>query len=137
MIILALPVGLIQTNCYIVGCQDTNEGAVIDPGGDPERILAEIDRLSLSVKYILNTHAHFDHTDANGALVEATGAPLAIHPQDRPILEAAGGAAWFGLNASPSPPPDVELHDGDRVLQGHSPDRVKIRRRSLAEVHET
>jgi glyoxylase-like metal-dependent hydrolase (beta-lactamase superfamily II) len=118
LIILALPVGLIQTNCYIVGCQDTKEGAVIDPGGDPERILAEIERHALSVKYVLNTHGHFDHTDANGALVKATGAPLAIHPQDRPILESAGGAAWFGLNASPSPPPDVELHDGDELAIG-------------------
>ena len=118
MIILALPVGLIQTNCYIVGCQETKEGAVIDPGGDPELILAEIESHALSVKYVLNTHGHFDHTDANGALVEATGASLAIHPQDRPILESAGGAAWFGLNASPSPPPDVELHDGDELAIG-------------------
>jgi hydroxyacylglutathione hydrolase len=119
LIVIALPVGLIQTNCYIVGCEDTKEGAIIDPGGHPDRILAEVKRLSLAIRYVLNTHAHFDHTDANGAIVEATGARLAIHPQDRPLLEASGGAAIFGLRADPSPPPDLELHDGDSLEIGN------------------
>lgn len=135
MIIVALPVGLIQTNCYVVGCEETKVGAVIDPGGHPERILAEVEHHGLAVKYVLNTHGHFDHTEANGALVAATGAPLAIHPQDQSLLEAAGGAAWFGMSADSSPPPDLELHDGDeleigqlhfRVLHtpGHTPGHV-------------
>ena len=118
MIIVALPVGLIQTNCYIAGCEETKEGVVIDPGGHPDRILAEIERQGLAIKYVLNTHAHFDHTDANGAIVEATGAPLAIHPQERPLLQASGGAALFGLQADPSPPPDLELNDGDELEVG-------------------
>ena len=135
MIISTLPVGLIQTNCYLVGCEETREGAVIDPGGHPERILAEVDRHRLAIKYVLNTHAHFDHTDANGAIVQATGASLALHPQDRPLLQASGGAALFGLEADASPAPDLELHDGDelevgtlrfRVLHtpGHTPGHV-------------
>ncbi len=119
MIISVLPVGLIQTNCYVVGCEQTREGVVIDPGGHPDRILAEIERLGLTIRYILNTHAHFDHTDANGALVKATGAPLAIHREDRPLLEASGGAAVFGLRANPSPPPDLELRGGDRLEVGN------------------
>jgi hydroxyacylglutathione hydrolase len=135
LIIVTLPVGLIETNCYVVGCEQTKEGAVIDPGGDPRRILAEVERQGLAIKYVLNTHAHFDHTDANGAIVEATGAPLALHAADRPILAAAGGAAWFGLHADPGPPPGLELRDGDELqigklrLQvlytpGHSPGHV-------------
>lgn len=118
MIIVTLPVGLIQTNCYIVGCEETREGVVIDPGGHPQRILSEVDRHRLAIKYVLNTHAHFDHTDANGAIVEATSAPLALHPADRPILKASGGAALFGLHADPSPPPELELHDGDELTVG-------------------
>ena len=118
MIIVALPVGMIQTNCYIAGCEETKEGVVIDPGGHPDRILAEIERQGLAIKYVLNTHAHFDHTDANGAIVEATGAPLAIHPKERPLLQASGGAALFGLHADPSPPPDLELEDGDELEVG-------------------
>jgi glyoxylase-like metal-dependent hydrolase (beta-lactamase superfamily II) len=135
LIIIPLPVGLIQTNCYIVGCEETHEGAVIDPGGHPERILAEVEAHGLTIKYVLNTHAHFDHTDANGALVEATGATLALHPGDRSLLEMSGGAGFFGLEAEPSPPPTLELYDGDvlavgdlrfRVLHtpGHTPGHV-------------
>lgn len=119
MLIVALPVGLIQTNCYIAGCEETLEGAIIDPGGHPDRILAEVERCGLAIKYVLNTHAHFDHTDANGALVEATGASLALHPLEQPLLAASGGAALFGLQADPSPPPDLDLHDGDELEVGH------------------
>jgi glyoxylase-like metal-dependent hydrolase (beta-lactamase superfamily II) len=126
---------MIQTNCYIAACEETKEAAIIDPGGNPERILAEVERQELTVKLVLNTHAHFDHTDANGAIVEATGAPLALHPEDEPLLRASGGAALFGLHADPSPLPDLELRDGDelelgtlcfRVLHtpGHTPGHV-------------
>jgi glyoxylase-like metal-dependent hydrolase (beta-lactamase superfamily II) len=118
LIIASLPVGLIQTNCYVVGCEETKEGAVIDPGGHPERILAEVERHGLAIKYVLDTHAHFDHTEANGAIVQATGASLALHPDDLPLLEASGGAALFGMHADPSPPPDLELHDGDEIKVG-------------------
>jgi hydroxyacylglutathione hydrolase len=135
LIIATLPVGMIQTNCYIAGCEETKEGAIIDPGGHPERILAEVERHGLAIKAVLNTHAHFDHTDANGAIVQSTGAPLALHPLDQPLLKASGGAAMFGLQADPSPPPDLDLHDGDeleigtlrfRVLHtpGHTPGHV-------------
>ena len=134
-IVATLPVGMIQTNCYIVGCEETKQAAIIDPGGHPDRILAEIARRGLTAKMVLNTHGHFDHTDANGAVVRATGAPLAIHPADRQLLQIAGGAAWFGVRATPGPEPDLELHDGDELqigalrLQvlhtpGHSPGHV-------------
>lgn len=118
MIIATLPVGLIQTNCYVVGCEETKEGVIIDPGGHPDRILAEVDRRGLTVKYVLNTHGHFDHTDANGAIVAATGALLALHPEDRTLLAASGGAALFGLEADQSPPPDLDLRDGDQLEVG-------------------
>ena len=118
MIIVTLPVGLIQTNCYVVGCEETKEGVIIDPGGDPDRILAEVQRQGLTVRYVLNTHAHFDHTEANGAIVEATGAILALHPDDRTLLDAAGGAAMFGVSADTSPPPDLDLHDADELAIG-------------------
>lgn len=124
MIVVALPVGLIQTNCYVVGCEETREGVVIDPGGHPERILAQVEQHGLSIKYVLNTHAHFDHTEANGAIIVATGAPLAIHPLERPLLEAAGGAALFGMSANTSPTPDLALNDGDELAVGRLRFRV-------------
>jgi glyoxylase-like metal-dependent hydrolase (beta-lactamase superfamily II) len=91
---------------------------VIDPGEEAERILAEINSLGLTIKYILNTHAHFDHILANGPLVNATGAPLAIHPLDLPLLRQNGGASLFGLDASPSPEPDLLLAEGDTISFG-------------------
>ena len=135
MIVVTLPVGIIQTNCYIVGCEETHEGAIIDPGGHANRILAEVERLGLTIRFVLNTHAHFDHTDGNKGVVEATGAALALHPLDRPILEAGGGGAWFGMKTAAGPAPTLDLHDGDQLqvgklsLQvlhtpGHSPGHV-------------
>ena len=137
MIIETLPVGLLQANCYIVGCSETKEAAVIDPGGDPDVILAALARHGLTLRYVLDTHGHFDHTEANGALVEATGAQLAAHALEKPLLEAAGGAAFFGLHAEAGPAPDLELKDGDelavgtlclRVLHtpGHTPGHVSF-----------
>lgn len=135
MILQILTVGLIQTNCYIIGCEQTKEGAIIDPGGHPERILRAVREAGLTVRYVLNTHCHFDHMAANADVVAATGAPLAAHPAERPILESRGGAAWFGVPISASPLPDLELADGQtlevgmlriQVLHtpGHSPGSV-------------
>lgn len=118
MLIKQLPVGPIQTNCYIAGCEETKEGVVIDPGDEAERILAEIKKDGLTIKYILNTHAHFDHILANAALMQATGAPLAIHPLDIPLLRAGGGAQSFGLTVPPAPEPDIELAEGDTIAFG-------------------
>ncbi len=118
MIVKQLPVGPIQTNCYIVGCEETKEGVVIDPGAEAERILSEVKALGLTIKYILNTHAHFDHIQANDALVKATGAPLALHPLDLPLLRQGGGAAWFGQEVLPSPEPDLALTEGDTLTFG-------------------
>jgi glyoxylase-like metal-dependent hydrolase (beta-lactamase superfamily II) len=119
MIYRQLPVGMTETNCYIAGCEESGEGVVIDPGDEAERILAQVKALGLKIKYVLNTHAHFDHIMANGALVEATGAPLALHPLDLPLLRQYGGAGFFGLEAPLSPEPDLELAEGDTISFGN------------------
>jgi hydroxyacylglutathione hydrolase len=135
MLIKTVHVGITQTNCYVVGCEKTREGAVIDPGGHAERILKAIEESGLTIRYVLNTHCHFDHMGANAEIVAVTGAPLALHPAELPILRARGGASWFGVFVKESPLPDVELADGQvlevgtlrfRVLYtpGHSPGGV-------------
>lgn len=118
MIIKQLPLGQIQTNCYIAGCKETREGVIIDPGDEAAKILAEVESAGLSIKYVLNTHAHFDHILANGDVVRATGAPLALHPLDLPLLRANGGAALFGMDAPAGPEPDILLAEGDEIMFG-------------------
>ena len=116
MILHTIPVGITQTNCYIVGCEQTQAGVVIDPGGHPKRILQALEETKLTIRYVLNTHCHFDHMGANADIVDATGAPLALHAAEIPMLEARGGAALFGVFAKESPTPDMEL-EGGQVLE--------------------
>jgi glyoxylase-like metal-dependent hydrolase (beta-lactamase superfamily II) len=71
-----------MVNCYIVGCKKTKEAVVIDPGGDVPRIVSELVKRELTVKYILNTHGHWDHTAGNEELKGITKAPLRIHAAD-------------------------------------------------------
>ncbi len=135
MILHTIPAGMNQTNCYLIGCEQTQQGAVIDPGGEGERLVREIEKTQLEIAYVLITHAHFDHIGGIADVVAATGAELAIHPDERPILDAGGGAASWGLRVEPSPPPDLALSDG-KVLHigelelkvlltpGHSPGSV-------------
>ena len=138
MIIEILPVGPIMANCYIVGCKETHEASVIDPGDEAERILLKLAALKLKVKYIINTHGHFDHVGANRKLKEATGADILIHALDAPMLGSlAQAAASFGLKSENSPPPDKTVDDGDIITfgkislkvihtPGHSPGGISL-----------
>ena len=77
-----LPLGAYQTNCYIVWAGDSNRCAVIDPGYEPEAVLARLAQLGLSLDTILLTHGHFDHVGAVEALVKATGCKLWMSQSD-------------------------------------------------------
>ena len=119
MIVKTLAVGPIMANCFVLGCEKTAEAAVIDPGDEPDRILATLADNNLAAKLIINTHGHFDHVGANRKLKEATGAPILIHALDTPMLsQLASSAAAWGMVAENSPPPDREIEDGDQVNFG-------------------
>ncbi|WP_299977153.1 MBL fold metallo-hydrolase [Desulfobacula sp.] len=119
MIIKKLEVGPIMANCFILGCESTKQAVVIDPGDDADRILMELAKSELKVKYLINTHGHFDHVSANKRMKEATGAQIAIHPEDEPMLhELSQSALMFGLSSENSPPADILLEDGDEVTFG-------------------
>lgn len=119
LIIESLTVGPIQANCYILGCEETQEAVVIDPGGEADRILMTLARSNLKLRYIINTHGHFDHVGANKRLKDVTGAPILIHRLDAPMLDqlSASAASW-GLSAEDSPAPDRMLEEGDTVTFG-------------------
>ncbi|MCF8025029.1 MAG: MBL fold metallo-hydrolase [Desulfobacteraceae bacterium] len=138
MILRSLAVGPIQANCYILGCERTKSAAVIDPGGDDDSILRKLAEDKLMLKYIINTHGHFDHIGGNAGLKKASGAELVIHSADEPFLaELKGTAASFGLSAEDSPPPDKSADEGEvisfgdislKVLHtpGHSPGGISL-----------
>ena len=119
MIIKKLTVGPIQANCFILGCEKTKEAVVIDPGDEADRILLTLAQSELKVKYIINTHGHFDHVGANKRLKEVTGADLMIHKEDVPMLgQLTATAGSFGLSAENSPGPDNLLEDGETITFG-------------------
>jgi len=82
MLIKTLPVGHLETNCYIVTDENTLECAIIDPGAESNTILDYIEDNSLLPKAIFITHGHFDHTTALPIVREATGAPVYVHKND-------------------------------------------------------
>jgi glyoxylase-like metal-dependent hydrolase (beta-lactamase superfamily II) len=103
MILKMLETGPLMVNCYIVADEETKETAVFDPGGSVENILKVLDQESLKVKYIINTHAHWDHVGGNKLLQEATGAPILTHRDEAPELESVRTrAAHFGTDAADS-----------------------------------
>lgn len=77
-----LILGGMKTNCYLVASEATRDAAVVDPGDQPEAVLAKVNELGLRLRYVINTHGHPDHTGGNAALKKATGAVVAIHSGD-------------------------------------------------------
>ena len=149
MIVKTLSVGPIMANCYIIGCEETKNAAVIDPGDEADRILLALSEEKLKVQYILNTHGHFDHVGANKRLKGVTGAKLAIHPDDIVMLESVNmAAASFGMSVENSPAPDLTIKDGDTVTignislnvihtPGHSPGGVSFHTNGIVFVGDT
>ncbi|CAN5552180.1 MBL fold metallo-hydrolase [soil metagenome] len=120
MIIESFPVGQLQCNCSIIGCPETGEAAVIDPGGDPEKILAFAKENNLTIKYLLHTHAHFDHIMGSRAVKEATGAKICINKGDQWLYDnLQKQVQMFGFKATDPLPVDQYLEHEDHVKVGN------------------
>ena len=74
-------VGIIEANCYVV-YDDSKNALIIDPGGDADKLINFIQKNDLSVKFIVNTHGHIDHTGANSEIKKHTKASICIHKDD-------------------------------------------------------
>jgi glyoxylase-like metal-dependent hydrolase (beta-lactamase superfamily II) len=121
MILLAITVGRLQANCYVVGDEATREVLVVDPGDEAPRILAELQRLELRAVALLVTHHHLDHSGgAHDVLAGAPDARFYMHRLDYPrIAESAPTASmWYGHAVTPPPEPDRFLEDGDTIEVG-------------------
>jgi hydroxyacylglutathione hydrolase len=105
--------------CYIVSCPKTGKAAVVDPGGDEDRILAEVKKAGLTVEYIICTHGHPDHVCGNRRIKEATGAAIIMHSADAAFFGQAEIRNYFSmLGLEPSPPVDRLVEDGDIIEIG-------------------
>ncbi len=144
MIIESLEVGLFAENCYIVGCSETHEGVVIDPGDEIPRVLQRIEALRLNIRMILLTHGHLDHVKEVAALKKEIDVPVLMHKDDQFLLDnLPAQAAAFGLTTSGIPQIDRYIEGGERVefgnvkldvlyTPGHSPGSVTFAGENLA-----
>ncbi len=127
-------VGLFRENCWIVGSRHRGEACVIDPGDEPQEILALARDMGVRITRVVASHAHMDHIMAVRPIVDATGAPFLLHASDLPIAEnmPKSAQAWLGQEVPPAPTPDAFPTDGQdiggagvtlRVLHtpGHTP----------------
>lgn len=88
MLIKTLPVGQLETNCYIVTNEESLECVVIDPGDESNSILDYIESNKLKCKAIFVTHGHFDHIGALSAVAEDTGAPVYMNERDTKVNDS-------------------------------------------------
>ncbi|MCE5335269.1 MAG: MBL fold metallo-hydrolase [Desulfobacteraceae bacterium] len=122
MILEHLTVGVLQTNCYLLGDEQSRAAAVIDPGAEGKRIGARVRELGLDLKAILVTHAHYDHTMAAWTLKHDFGGRIYLNPEDQShLLQVIFGlAARFRPEVRPVSPDQVDapLAEGDRLAFG-------------------
>jgi glyoxylase-like metal-dependent hydrolase (beta-lactamase superfamily II) len=141
--VVSLPNGQFAENCYLIADRGTREAVIIDPGEESATFLAELDARAWALQGIWITHAHIDHIMGVGAVRAATGAPIYLHPLDRPIYDALPQyGAWVGMRLDRPPAPDHELQQGQvlrvgafeftvRFTPGHSPGSVSFLREGM------
>ncbi|MGD1075542.1 MAG: MBL fold metallo-hydrolase [Thermodesulfovibrionales bacterium] len=119
MIIRNLVVGPLQANCFIIGDEQSKKAMVVDPGDEPDRIVALLDSEGLTLDCIICTHAHFDHVGALPDLKKTSHAKIVVHSDEMEIYSAARDmAAFWGYDLESLPKPDLLVADGDKIRLG-------------------
>ena len=131
-----LTVGPLQENCWLLADPVSAKAVLVDPGDEPELLLAAVDATGCTLEAIWLTHAHFDHVGGVAGVVAARPVPIWLHPADAVLYaNAASSAARWGVVIDDPPPADHELAEGGRVqlgryhfdvwhLPGHAPGHV-------------
>ena len=119
MIVKQYEVGNFAVFCYLIGDEETQEGLFIDPADDAKRLLSAAKSQGLNkIKYIVNTHSHVDHIMGNAEMAKKTGAKLVIHEEDAPGLSQTPSYLLEMFGATPSPPADITVREGDVIQVG-------------------
>jgi hydroxyacylglutathione hydrolase len=125
MIIEQILVTHMAVFCYLVADEKTREGVLIDPAGDHGAIESVVAKHGITIKYIINTHGHFDHTSGNDYWMKKTGASLLIHEADARKLGSLTSRFFSRtMGGKTSPPPQMTLKDGDLIHIGSGQLRV-------------
>ncbi len=136
LVVVGIPNGSFDENCWLLADSGTNQAVIVDPGEEADRFLAEIRSRGWTLSDIWLTHAHIDHVLGVAAVHAATGAPIHLHAGDRSLYEGLPQQAqWFGMSAAAPPPVDHWLSEGQilsvgafkfevRPVPGHSPGHV-------------
>lgn len=138
MIVTRVTVGAFQENCYLVADPGTGAMAIVDPGSDPDRIIAEVESSGDRPEAIWITHAHVDHIGAIAPLKRKWDVPVWLHPLDKPLYRMGGRQAeLYGIPYEEPPAPDREFSEGQTLelgklrlavmhAPGHAPGHVVI-----------
>jgi hydroxyacylglutathione hydrolase len=131
-----LTVGAIAENCFIVRAEGAGKALIVDPGEEPERILAEVEETGAEVEAILLTHCHFDHIGAVAPVARATGAPVYCPEIEVPLLtDIMSFIPYAGVGPYESHEPEQTVKGGESLelaglrldvifTPGHSPGHV-------------
>lgn len=107
-------VGMLQTNCYLLGDTPSRQAILVDPGGDAPALISRIKKLGLQLQAILITHGHFDHVMDASKVKAELGGEILIHPLDEPMLaQSIKPAAGESI-----PSADRHVREGDMLLYG-------------------
>ena len=116
----SISVSPFMTNCYIVSCPETDETAIIDAGDEPEKLLNYIDENKLSLKYLINTHAHLDHVAAVVDIQKERSVPFLLHPNEEIVLNGLNQSQqMFGLPNSEAPTIDQYIDKDSQIKLGN------------------
>jgi glyoxylase-like metal-dependent hydrolase (beta-lactamase superfamily II) len=138
MKIETLAVGAFQENTYLVIDETKGESVLIDPGAEPGRLIAAVEKSKAVLTAMWITHAHIDHVGAIAGVKRKWAVPIYLHPLDATLYRHAHTQAeLYGLPFDDPPPPDGELADGDTLevgalrfdvahVPGHAPGHVMI-----------
>jgi len=119
MIFKQVEVGNFSVFCYLIGDEEAKEALFIDPADDTDYLISEAKSKGLNkIKYIINTHSHVDHIMGNAEMVKKTGAKIIIHEEDAKYLTRTPSDLLMMFRATPSPPADILVKEGDLIQVG-------------------